>query len=214
MFKEPTPNEPVSTWEEMCAIFETTFPPSTTEKQLKLLYAAEMDGLDSNNQHVEVKTNAYKLFNGPYFQKKAMKWWIQSTLVGIDDVVVGYRTNKGIVFKVEKVKLSDLNLKCNEWNSEVCLRAAQHVMNTVRDKYDELVKPGEILCIERKPDKKTVKFYAVSNQSILSTDFKEKFKSSSTPLTDAISDPSLNLKRKADDQLPEIERKISRQSDD
>ncbi|KAE9551231.1 hypothetical protein FO519_005564 [Halicephalobus sp. NKZ332] len=180
--KDPTPDEPVSTWEEMKAAFFTVIPGNseTKEAEIKVFYAAEMDGLDSENRHVEVKTQAHKLWKNKYFQKKAMKWWIQSHIVGINYLVVGIRDEKGIVSRLEKVDLEVLRERCNQWNGNVCLRTFQHVVNQVRTRYDQLVKPDEILIIERKPNENTVSFLVVPKNSteILTPEFRKKFEKS------------------------------------
>uniref|UniRef100_A0AC34Q1C3 Decapping nuclease n=1 Tax=Panagrolaimus sp. JU765 TaxID=591449 RepID=A0AC34Q1C3_9BILA len=175
--QKPTPDEPVSTWEEMGAAFLTTFEadPDAGEDKLKLFYIAEIDGLDSLGKHVEVKTQAYGLYSGNYFQQKAMRWWVQNTIVGIEDIIVGLRTKKGVIFKLEKVSLRDLNVRCNEWSGKVCLLAAQHFFNTLRKRFDELVQPGQILVLERKPNSRTIRYSVIPKVEILSPEFREYF---------------------------------------
>uniref|UniRef100_A0AC35GEB8 RAI1-like domain-containing protein n=1 Tax=Panagrolaimus sp. PS1159 TaxID=55785 RepID=A0AC35GEB8_9BILA len=69
----------------MGAFFVASFPEnSEKEPEVKVFYSAEMDGLDKDGKHVEVKTQFKNLFIGRFFEKKAMKWYIQSKLVGID----------------------------------------------------------------------------------------------------------------------------------
>lgn len=173
--QEPTPDDPVSTWEEMGAAFLTTFKadPAADEDELKVFYVAEIDGLDSQGKHVEVKTQAFKLFHNRFFSQKAMRWWIQSTIVDIEDVVVGFRDNHGIVFKLEKVNLKNLKAKCNEWSGNVCLWAVQHFFNQLRKQFDDLVKPGEMLVVERKPNSRDVMFSVIPKVEILNQEFRD-----------------------------------------
>uniref|UniRef100_A0AC34FGG5 Decapping nuclease n=1 Tax=Panagrolaimus sp. ES5 TaxID=591445 RepID=A0AC34FGG5_9BILA len=176
--EEPTPKDPVSTWEEMGAFFVTSFPENgEKEPEIKVFYSAEMDGLDSEGKHVEVKTQFKNLFIGRFFSKKAMKWYIQSKLVGIDDVVVGFRTESGIVNKVKKVNLEGLEQKCKEWKSDVCFRTCQHVFNQIRHFYNQQIKAGEMLIVERKPDSLMVEYQVVpeNTYAVLTEEFKNHF---------------------------------------
>ena len=179
LFQDPTPDEPVSTWEEMGAAYFTVFPgsPEAKEAEIKVFYAAEMDGLDSDEKHVEVKTQAHGLWAGKFFQQKAMKWWIQSHIVGIDYLVVGIRNNNGIVNRLEKISLDNLRGRCTEWSGSVCIRAFQHVINQIKIQFDKLVKPDEILIVERKPNDKKISFQVVpkSSMEILNPEFRERF---------------------------------------
>uniref|UniRef100_A0A183FBF0 Decapping nuclease n=1 Tax=Heligmosomoides polygyrus TaxID=6339 RepID=A0A183FBF0_HELPZ len=47
---------------------------------------------------IELKTQRRAL-EGTFWKQKSMKWWLQSFLLGIRDIVVGYRDDDGIVNK-------------------------------------------------------------------------------------------------------------------
>uniref|UniRef100_A0AC35GFI8 Decapping nuclease n=1 Tax=Panagrolaimus sp. PS1159 TaxID=55785 RepID=A0AC35GFI8_9BILA len=162
----------------MGAFFVTSFPEDgEKESEVKVFYSAEMDGLDKDGKHVEVKTQFKNLFIGRFFEKKAMKWYIQSKFVGIDDIIVGFRTESGIVNRVKKVNLEGIYQKCKSWKKDVCFRTVQHVLNQIRYFYNHRIKSGEMLIVERKPDSLMVEFQVVPEGSyqILTEEFKHHF---------------------------------------
>lgn len=136
-----------------------------------------MDGLDSEEKHVEVKTQFRDLFVGRFFPQKAMKWYIQSTLVGIHDVIVGFRTAEGIVHRVQRVSLESIRHRCKSWEKDVCLRVAQHILNQIRQFYNQQIKPGEALVVERKPNSLTIEYQVIpdTSYSVLTEEFKNRF---------------------------------------
>ena len=163
----------------MRAAFVTVFPgsPKAKENDIKVFYAAEIDGLDSKDKHVEVKTQAFGLWKGRFFQQKAMKWWIQNYVVGIDDLIVGIRDKKGIVSRLEKVNLQYIRKGCTGWDGNVCLRTFQHIINQVKINYDKYVTSDEALIIEKKPNEKKVFFQTIPKKSadILTPEFRTRF---------------------------------------
>lgn len=117
---EPNTDAPVVESEEFCCMFESKL------NETRLLYGAEMDGIDSNRMHnlsnltienwnnlkfIEVKVkikdlNSRQMYN---FQKfKLCNWWSQSFLVGIEKIIVGERTNQGIVENIDEMFVSQI----------------------------------------------------------------------------------------------------------
>uniref|UniRef100_A0A7E4ZSL7 Decapping nuclease n=1 Tax=Panagrellus redivivus TaxID=6233 RepID=A0A7E4ZSL7_PANRE len=177
--QNPTPNEPVSTWEEKGVFFTVKLPGKADEPPIKLLCGAEIDGLDSDGNLVEVKTQVRDLFVGRFFPQKAMKWWIQSTLVGIQDIVVGFKLDSGIVNRLTKVQLNWLrNRLSKHWDPNVCLRTAGYIFNAIKTAYNEKIKPGQVLIVERQPDSLNIWFTiapAESQEPILTEEFIARF---------------------------------------
>ena len=80
-----------------------------------------MDGIESRKplkepvtwksiNFVELKTNriietARQDF---FFKKKLLKWWCQSFLVGIENILCGFRTDSGKVIDLKRYKVSEL----------------------------------------------------------------------------------------------------------
>ncbi|KAK5984051.1 hypothetical protein GCK32_010866, partial [Trichostrongylus colubriformis] len=61
-----------------------------------------------------------------------MKWWLQSFLLGIRDIIVGYRDDDGIVKKVGFVHTDELP-KTGEWSGNVCMNLLSNVLTAVSD---------------------------------------------------------------------------------
>ena len=62
-------------------------------------FQAEIDAIDHAGALVEMKTQRGEL-EGGFWRWKAPKWWMQSFLVGIKQIVVGHRNDNGYVRKV------------------------------------------------------------------------------------------------------------------
>lgn len=132
--KDPPGNsEPVIESEEFCIMFRTEIDGK------RILYGAEIDGVLSDGTEVssiehlrkstltEVKVkrreqNANQLRN--FYRFKARNWWLQSFLVGIDNIHYGVRNDDGIVEEVKSVsmkELSDEAKKNNYWHGTVAM---------------------------------------------------------------------------------------------
>uniref|UniRef100_A0AC34R3T9 Decapping nuclease n=1 Tax=Panagrolaimus sp. JU765 TaxID=591449 RepID=A0AC34R3T9_9BILA len=71
---------------------------------------------NSSRRSRDVREPVYRgLFNNEYFHAKAMKWWIQGSIIGMNNIIVGYRTNNGILYDAEKINLQELETDCNQW---------------------------------------------------------------------------------------------------
>lgn len=117
---------PVNENEEFCCIFRTRL------AGLSLMYGAEMDGYISSqlpdgqlnpSKFVEYKTSRIVETDRQdrSFRKfKLIKWWAQSFLVGIEEVLCGWRDDHGIVHDVESFKVSKLAGLGIEWKANVC----------------------------------------------------------------------------------------------
>ncbi|XP_023296820.2 decapping nuclease DXO homolog [Lucilia cuprina] len=119
-FKEPDTTAPVNENEEFTLVFQTRL------AGLSLLYGAEMDGIVSdqpvqlnydkpNNldtlKYVELKVRQRNLNAFQYksfLQHKTRNWWCQSFLVGIQDLYVGMRNEKGFVHDIERMEMRSL----------------------------------------------------------------------------------------------------------
>lgn len=127
----PDANEPANANEEFCVMF------STRVNNTLVLYGAEVDGvnssvvIDERNELlngvklVEVKTSRIitNQKGERTFLQKTLKWFCQSFLVGIENVYVGLRDDRGVVKTVEKYPVNDLpNKAAGLWNKKDCLK--------------------------------------------------------------------------------------------
>uniref|UniRef100_A0AC34PVQ0 Decapping nuclease n=1 Tax=Panagrolaimus sp. JU765 TaxID=591449 RepID=A0AC34PVQ0_9BILA len=148
----------------------------TREDEVKIFCVAEVDCRDSLENFVEIKAQANRLsYNDGKFQKKAMKWWIQSTLIGVEELVVGFRDNDGILFRADKVNLEDLRERCDDWDGQVCFQAVQHCFNQIRKQFDDLVGENQMLVLERKPLSRDIVYSVVPKIEILNKEFRDFF---------------------------------------
>lgn len=98
--------EPVNTWREFGVVFKSKLGGH------RLIFGAEVDGLDSDGKsYVELKTcrilkdpSQYKTF----YQHKLMSFWAQSFLAGIPKILVGFRTDRGIIKSIEYIDVNEI----------------------------------------------------------------------------------------------------------
>lgn len=155
---EPAPGstKPVIEAKEFCAMF------STSIGGRKVLYGAEMDGViakqpcESLNElrkvpMVEVKvkrreTNERQVLN--FYRFKAIKWWLQSFLVGIDSIHVGLRNDVGIVDEVQQIPIKTLTdeAKRNDfWHATVAVNFLNDFLKTVANYLRHVDNPHIVL---------------------------------------------------------------------
>uniref|UniRef100_A0AC35FBK2 Decapping nuclease n=1 Tax=Panagrolaimus sp. PS1159 TaxID=55785 RepID=A0AC35FBK2_9BILA len=171
----PDTKSPVSTWIETLGCFSMTLSPRTLERPLNVFYVAEIDGLDkSTGKYIEAKTTDKLNFAKSYAPNKYLKWWIQCYFAGIDKIILGTRTNNGIVKKLEWIKLHDIQHKFRlHWDPNVCMQSVYRILESVRNFYDKNGENGEMLVIERKPNSKSIHYSKVSANEypVLSSEF-------------------------------------------
>lgn len=112
---------PVNECDEFCCIF------SATLNGQRILYGAEMDGIETDEMldlgstdlnkcnFVELKVklreqNARQRQN--YQRFKLRNWWCQCFLVNIRKVIVGTRTQDGIVDELTEMNVKDFPKQC------------------------------------------------------------------------------------------------------
>lgn len=151
---EPPPgsSKPVIEAEEFCAMF------STQVDGKKILYGAEMDGVIARQPCrnledlrkvplVEVKvkrreTNERQLTS--FHRFKSRNWWLQSFLVGIDQIHVGLRDDDGYVDEVRSVsikELSDEAKKGDHWHGTVGMNFLNDFLKMVSSDMKQIDNP-------------------------------------------------------------------------
>lgn len=63
------------------------------------------------------------------FERKLMKFWIQSFLLGVPKIIVGFRSQKGILTKIEEIKTESIPVTAAQrgvktWNANMCINFA------------------------------------------------------------------------------------------
>ncbi|KAK5973902.1 Decapping and exoribonuclease protein [Trichostrongylus colubriformis] len=125
---EPTVNEPVTCREEFAMVVKSTLG-TPVGRPLRLVYSGEVDAINKDGDPIELKTQRHAL-EGTFWKQKSMKWWLQSFLLGIRDIIVGYRDDDGIVKKVGFVHTDELP-KTGEWSGNVCMNLLSNVLTAV-----------------------------------------------------------------------------------
>lgn len=126
--RKPSTDEPVNECEEFCCLF------STTLNGQKILYGAEMDGIETESpcdlnkanlnqfKFVELKVKLREQNHRQkqnYFRFKLRNWWCQSFLVNINKIIVGTRTVDGIVNELSTVCVKDIPKQCQVRNINI-----------------------------------------------------------------------------------------------
>ncbi|CAJ0566745.1 unnamed protein product, partial [Mesorhabditis spiculigera] len=144
---QPSTAEPVSQLDEFGVVVKSQL--QTVDGPLQLVYSGEVDCIDSAGTLLELKTQRQALTGG-FWRYKSLKWWIQSFLLGVRTIVVGFRDDAGYVNKVDTVAVNDLP-KQGQWRGNVCFNFLGHVMAKVKfigeanDQY-KYIQKRKVLC--------------------------------------------------------------------
>lgn len=114
---DPNTDDAVLESEEFCCMFSTKLDGTS------ILFGAEMDGIESDSpielskvnwndlRFTEVKVclkpSNRRQFNN-FYRFKTRNWWCQSYLTNVQRIVVGHRTETGIVDEIESMYVHDL----------------------------------------------------------------------------------------------------------
>jgi len=177
------PSAPVSNYAQHCSIVRTSFGPSS------LLLGGEVDGLygpkpsDPNDPipWIELKTSEElpppqhrSKHDVLKFERKLLKFWAQSFLLGVDKVIVGFRSKQGILRAVETFETGAIpglvrrSTAC--WDGNTCINFATAFLAHLK----ETIKEGGVykLTLQKKEGVVKVQRVQESNiKSILSEEF-------------------------------------------
>jgi RAT1-interacting protein len=112
----------------------------------KLVYNGEMDCLEqkwnaekpSLNHFVEIKTTRASDANRTRYhlvRNKMIKWWAQSSLIGIEKIICGYRDRDLFVRQMEVFRVSDSLHRMGRqfWSPDHCYQHLQHFLGLVKE---------------------------------------------------------------------------------
>ncbi|XP_066282569.1 decapping and exoribonuclease protein-like [Branchiostoma lanceolatum] len=108
-----------------------------------LLFSAEVDArlpddtLPPPARYVEIKTNKTPCTQNEErnFYRKLQTCWVQSYLVGVPEIVFGFRDNKGVVRSVESFRTRDIPGKVeygSDWKASVCMNFCDNFLSFVK----------------------------------------------------------------------------------
>jgi RAT1-interacting protein len=128
--------EEINTNEEFCSVFLSKF------GDHRVVIAAEIDCMDfKTHQYVEIKTSKFpqnERQQSNFERYKLLKFWIQSYLVNVPTLVVGFRDDAGIVQRVEEIQTHELPKRCRHlWSSDKCISLTHQVLSVLRSNVEE-----------------------------------------------------------------------------
>ncbi|KAI2641865.1 RAI1-domain-containing protein [Hypomontagnella submonticulosa] len=96
------------------------------------------------------------------FERKLMKFWIQSFLLGVPKIIVGFRSPQGILTKLEEIqtaKIPDTAAKrgVQSWNANMCINFASSFLEWLRNTLND----EGVWRIRRQPRSGTIEVFQV-----------------------------------------------------
>uniref|UniRef100_A0A8R1DK02 Decapping nuclease n=1 Tax=Caenorhabditis japonica TaxID=281687 RepID=A0A8R1DK02_CAEJA len=146
--EEPDTTGPVTTKEEYAVVCRNDLLTDSRlqpdRRSLGILYSGEVDCLDKYGNLIELKTQ-----KGPtnaYFwsSHKSLKWWLQSSLVNADTIVVGHRSADGKVEALSTIKTREMPQRCS-WNFRACFDFTSTILTHI---YNCLEREGDACVVE------------------------------------------------------------------
>ncbi|KAK7953969.1 RAI1 like PD-XK nuclease-domain-containing protein [Apiospora saccharicola] len=109
------------------------------------------------------------------FERKLMKFWIQSFLLGVPKIIVGFRDQGGILRKIEEIPTESIPAKAMQrkvqsWNADMCINFASNFLDWLRQAIDD----DGVWRIRRAPGSKHIEVSRVEEAGhgkILTDDF-------------------------------------------
>jgi RAT1-interacting protein len=107
----------------------------------RLIFGAEVDGLDADGKtFIELKTVHERLEHSVLMQDRFMRFWAQSFLAGIDKIVVGRRSDRGFLKKLEYLQVAALPRMVRgmvSWCPEAMLNFGTEVLDWLQSMFLE-----------------------------------------------------------------------------
>ncbi|KAI1170299.1 RAI1 like PD-XK nuclease-domain-containing protein [Nemania sp. FL0916] len=109
------------------------------------------------------------------FERKLMKFWIQSFLLGVPKIIVGFRSHDGILTKLEEIQTASIpetaaKRGVRSWNANTCINFANAFLEWLRNTIDD----EGVWRISRRPGSSTIEVFKaeeVGHGSILTEEF-------------------------------------------
>ena len=140
----PDPNDFDPDHHEYCVVMRSRLISDPQSPGHSLVYGAELDAALPHTveqpgklkNFVELKTtkmitseNQYRSF----CKYKLLKWWLQSYMVGVPQIVCGYKDQKHMVKKVETMQIESFPHLAQEfWSANVCLNFLNKTLNYMK----------------------------------------------------------------------------------
>ncbi|EFP11480.1 CRE-DOM-3 protein [Caenorhabditis remanei] len=132
--ESPDTSQPVTTKEEYGVVFRNDLTTDArlnpAKKSIGILYSGEVDCLDKYGGLIELKTQKGDLHAGFWKSPKSLKWWLQSSLVNVDTIIVGHRTHEGHVTSLSTVRTREMPQRAT-WNFRACFEFTSTIFTQI-----------------------------------------------------------------------------------
>ncbi|KAK1770589.1 Dhp1-interacting protein Din1 [Phialemonium atrogriseum] len=96
------------------------------------------------------------------FERKLMKFWIQSFLLGVPKIIVGFRSRDGVLVKLEEIETANIPTTAQRrgrarWDGNTCINFASAFLEWLRS----VVNDDGVWRIRRKPNSPTIDVFKV-----------------------------------------------------
>ncbi|KAK0383401.1 hypothetical protein NLU13_9313 [Sarocladium strictum] len=179
-FIENREKEVVNNKEQYCSVVRTGVGSTT------LCLGGEVDAIWDSKPRVpgspinwvELKTSQEIRGQGDMdaFNRKLMKFWIQSFLLGVPKIIVGFRTREGILAEVKEIETHTIPEIVNagpnpQWNADMCVNFAAAFLDWLRSTITE----DGVWRIRRSPQAPVIEVFRIEETGhgeILTEEFK------------------------------------------
>uniref|UniRef100_A0A5S6Q9E9 Decapping nuclease n=1 Tax=Trichuris muris TaxID=70415 RepID=A0A5S6Q9E9_TRIMR len=99
--------------------------------EVVVLFAGEVDCVDpETNKYIELKTSREQrtVRVNAFDNCKFAKWWLQSFLVGIPQIVCCERDQKGCIQRLVRYDVSSVPKHVRTWSASVCVNTIVHIL--------------------------------------------------------------------------------------
>ncbi|KAL2268675.1 hypothetical protein VTJ83DRAFT_3521 [Remersonia thermophila] len=134
-------NEVVNNKEQYCSVVRTGFGNSIVciGGEVDAIWDAKPENPGEPINWVELKTSAEirEARDQVNFDRKLMKYWIQSFLLGVPKIIVGFRTQKGILTRIEELQTMNIpkevqHRRLVSWDGNVCIKFTSLFLDWLR----------------------------------------------------------------------------------
>ncbi|MCJ1276914.1 decapping endonuclease targeting mRNA [Puttea exsequens] len=147
--------------------------------EVDAVWDCKPDNKDSPINWVELKTSA-EIENDRdvlKHERKLMKFWIQSFLLGVPKIIIGFRSDKGILRRIEEVETKSIPVKVKKqgrgsWDGNLCINFTANFLEWLK----EAISTDGVWTIRRRDRSPTIEVFKsedFGHGHILSQEFLE-----------------------------------------
>ncbi|KAJ3223814.1 Dom-3 Z [Clydaea vesicula] len=136
-------SEAVNTNVQYCSVWKSSLGTNSMilGGEVDCLYSENLVEHNHQKHYAELKTN--KVFQHSWQRKsferyKLLKVWAQSYLAGVPTVIIGFRSDEGILKFVKTYKTVEIPSMVNSWNPHVCLGFLDSILNFIKTNLEDV----------------------------------------------------------------------------